>query len=74
MKNEWTVGVDRAACIGSGMCVALAPERFTFDGLRSRPVSERVEPDERVREAAAACPVEAISLTMSDTCAPTSLG
>jgi ferredoxin len=36
----WRVRVDAGLRIGSGMCVAAAPDRFAFDpGQRSRPVS-----------------------------------
>lgn len=56
------------AQLGSGICVGTAPDRFAFnDEQRSRPVSDVVEADETVRDAAAGCPVEAISLTRADT-------
>jgi ferredoxin len=56
------------------MCVAAAPERFAFDaGQHSRPVSELIDEDEAVRDAAASCPVEAISVTDAETGAPVSL-
>jgi ferredoxin len=67
----WRVRVDSSRCISSGMCVGTAPERFTFDEQRqSRPVSELIEDDEEVRDAAASCPVEAISLTDAQTGSP----
>jgi ferredoxin len=53
------------------MCVGTAPERFRFDqDQHSSPVSELAEEDEAVRDAAASCPVEAISLTDGQTGAP----
>jgi ferredoxin len=56
------------------MCVATAPDRFAFDpGQHSRPVSELIEEDEAVRDAAASCPVEAISITDAETGAPVPL-
>jgi ferredoxin len=56
------------------MCVGTAPERFRFtEQQRSRPVSELIEDDEAVRDAAASCPVEAISLTDLQTGAPVPL-
>jgi ferredoxin len=67
----WRVRVDTRRCISSGMCVGIAPERFRLDEQRqSRPVSELIEDDEAVRDAAASCPVEAISLTDAQTGAP----
>lgn len=67
----WRVRVDPDRCISSGICVGTAPERFTFDQQQqSCPVSELVEEDEAVRDAAASCPVEAISLTDGQTGAP----
>jgi ferredoxin len=70
----WRVRVDAGRCMSSGMCVGTAPERFRFDGeRRSRPVSELIDNDEMVRDAAASCPVEAISLTDAETGAPIEL-
>ena len=70
----WRVRVDRTRCISSGMCIGTAPDRFAFDDERhSRPVSELVDDDDAVREAAAYCPVEAISLTDAETGAPVDL-
>jgi ferredoxin len=67
----WRVQVDTSQCISSGMCVGIAPERFRFDKQQqSRPVSELIEDDEAVRDAAASCPVEAISLTDVQTGSP----
>jgi len=60
---SWTVTVDRGACIGSAMCAGVAPDRFKLDAdSRSVAVSSPIEPDERVRDAAMNCPVEAILL------------
>ena len=70
----WRVRVDVTRCISSGMCIGTAPDRFAFDDERhSRPVSELVDDDDAVREAAAYCPVEAISLTDAETGAPVDL-
>jgi ferredoxin len=70
----WRVRVDTGLCIGSGMCVATAPDRFQFDpDQHSRPVRELTDEDEAVRDAAASCPVEAISVTDAETGAPVSL-
>lgn len=61
-RPEWTVRVDRDACIGSGMCAGSAPDYFRLDGGRSQPVAERVRPDDDVRYAAESCPMEAITV------------
>lgn len=74
MTGRWNVRVDRDVCIGSGMCVGAAPEKFAFDEQqRSRPLSEFIAPDTAVRDAAASCPVEAISLTDAGTGDPVDL-
>lgn len=66
--TRWLVAVDKASCIGSAMCVAVAPDRFALDEQgRSGPVVAETEPDEVVRDAAASCPMEAISLLDADT-------
>lgn len=70
----WRVQVDADLCISSGICVAAAPDRFAFGpDQRSSPVSELTDADEAVRDAAASCPVEAISVTDTETGAPVSL-
>jgi ferredoxin len=70
----WRVRVDTGLCISSGMCVGTAPDRFAFDsGGHSRAVSELIDEDEAVRDAALSCPVEAISLTDAGTGAPVPL-
>ena len=66
--SRWKVSVDKDTCIGSAMCVALAPDRFVLDERqRSGPVDAEIDPDEVVRDAAASCPSEAISLVDSGT-------
>jgi ferredoxin len=67
-RMTWRVRVDAGRCISSGMCVGIAPERFRFDDEQhSRPVSELIDNDEMVLDAAASCPVEAISVTDAET-------
>ncbi len=58
----WRVTVDRGACIGSGICAALAPGQFALDGERSRPLRGATEPDETVLDAADSCPAAAITV------------
>ena len=54
--------VDKDVCIGCGLCVSMAPAAFAFDdsGEKAEVVSEEVTAE--VEEAAASCPVEAISV------------
>jgi len=66
--TRWKITVDKNVCICSAMCVALAPGRFVLDEQqRSGPVEAEIDPDEEVRDAAASCPSEAISLVDADT-------
>jgi ferredoxin len=72
--TRWKVAVDKQLCIGSAMCVAIAPDKFTLDARqRSGPIAGEIDPDEAVRDAAASCPSEAISLTDADTGVPVTL-
>ncbi len=72
--THWIVNVDKGTCIGSAVCVGTAPGRFALDDRqRSGPVATEIAPDEAVRDAAASCPVEAISLLDADTGAPVDL-
>ena len=58
--RPWQVAVDRSVCIGSGMCVGIAPDHFQLAGRRSSPVAARTGPQEAVLDAGENCPVEAI--------------
>lgn len=66
------ISVDRAVCIGNGLCVAIAPEAFDLDDDGALVVLAEEDADlpehllrerKRLREAAASCPVGAIKLT-----------
>ena len=72
--TRWKISVDKNVCICSAMCVALAPGRFVLDEQqRSGPVEAEIDPDELVRDAAASCPSEAISLIEAGTGQPVDL-
>ena len=72
--TRWKISVDKNTCISSAMCVALAPGRFVLDEQqRSGPVEAEIDPDEVVRDAAASCPSEAISLVDAGTGQPVDL-
>ncbi|MGP3947364.1 ferredoxin [Streptomyces sp. 7N604] len=65
MGDRWHVEVDRAVCIGSGLCVNSAPGGFRLDSARqSHPVEADADASEGVLAAAEGCPVEAITLTL----------
>jgi ferredoxin len=66
-EGQWRVHVDATRCIGSGICAGTAPGHFVLvDGL-SRPLAERVAPDEVLVDAADSCPVEAVVVSEVDT-------
>ena len=72
--TPWKVSVDKSVCICSAICVAIAPGRFVLDERqRSGPVHAEIDPGEVVRDAAASCPSEAISLVDADTGQPVDL-
>jgi ferredoxin len=72
--RRWKISVDKNVCIGSAMCVAIAPDRFALDERqRSGPVQAEIDPDEVVRDVAASCPSEAISLVDAGTGQPVDL-
>jgi ferredoxin len=56
--------VDRGACIGSGLCVEIAPAHFKLDAAGQSTVTRQPGPTEIdvVREAVETCPARAISL------------
>ena len=71
MTGQWRVSVNSTLCIGSGLCLGTAPDRFRSGADRhSSPVSILIEPDDPVRDAAVSCPVDAISLSDADTGEP----
>lgn len=65
---RWVISVDAGKCIGSAVCIGTAPGRFALNqAQRSVPVEPETGADEAVRDAAASCPTEAISITDADT-------
>ena len=72
--SRWKISVDKNVCICSAMCVTIAPGRFVLDEQqRSDLVEAEIDPDELVRDAAASCPSEAISLVDAGTGHPVDL-
>jgi ferredoxin len=56
----WHVDIDRSACMGTGMCAALAPELFRLDDMTADPVAADIAPTELALDAADQCPAQAI--------------
>ncbi|MGH3437156.1 MAG: ferredoxin [Sciscionella sp.] len=61
--EAWRIDVDRETCIGSGVCVGNAPDRFRFVDDKSQPVRSVVGVNQSVLDVAESCPVEAITVT-----------
>jgi len=59
----WKIDIDADRCIASGMCAALAPDRFVLPGDHAVPVTADVDPDEILLDAADSCPASAITIT-----------
>ncbi|WP_426511491.1 ferredoxin [Dactylosporangium sp. McL0621] len=59
----WRITISDT-CVGSGSCVGVAPGHFALDDVRGRahPVHAEAEPSEAVLDAAAMCPMEAITV------------
>ncbi|WP_051792312.1 ferredoxin [Amycolatopsis jejuensis] len=67
MNGGFEIVVDRHKCVRSGMCTSVAPELFELDDdgelVVSSPVAGTADQRGQVSDAAACCPVEAISLS-----------
>jgi ferredoxin len=60
---SWHVEIDEHTCIGSGMCAGLMPEVFALDGAVAHTLTDEVDGDETVLDAADSCPAMAIRVT-----------
>ncbi|MFJ9030589.1 ferredoxin [Streptomyces sp. NPDC102274] len=58
----WQLHVDGERCMGSGLCAGMAPDYFTLEGDRARPLAASVEAHEVVLDAADSCPAMAITV------------
>jgi ferredoxin len=58
-QDRWQIEVSDQ-CLGSGLCTGAAPEHFRLTEGRSRPVTDVINPEATVAEAAEICPAEAI--------------
>jgi len=62
VSGEWTVEVDRQACVGNKMCIAAAPDLFDYVDGKSTVRASRQPPSPELIEAYESCPVSAIVL------------
>ena len=63
----YRIVVDRNKCKGIGACVGVAPEVFEIDNEgKAVVISPEGTDDDRILEAAEACPLEAITLYDED--------
>ncbi|WP_063796124.1 ferredoxin [Peterkaempfera griseoplana] len=61
--GELVVRVDRARCVGTGLCAGAAPGDFQLDADgKSRPRRDTTVPSDGLSDAAEFCPVEAITV------------
>jgi ferredoxin len=58
----YRITIDRSLCSGFGACADLAPEIFAVDDEGLATLRIGTSPDRAVVEAAAACPMGAISV------------
>jgi ferredoxin len=59
------VAVDRALCIGNGICTALAPGAFALDhAMKAVVVDPSAESEASLLAAAEMCPTQAIYLSV----------
>lgn len=66
--SKHTIRIDRTLCIGSGNCVAVAPEVFVLGDdqiVTFLDEHEDIDPD-RLVEACAVCPVDALMASGPD--------
>jgi ferredoxin len=69
-RDVWRVSVAET-CIGSGGCQGVAPAHFVRgDDGNSRVLATEIEPDQAVLDAAASCPMEAITVYDANTGEP----
>ena len=59
------VSVDKEKCIGCGLCVSLAEKSFRLNEseFKAEPINPAGDPEAKLKEAAASCPVGAIKIS-----------
>lgn len=64
-RHGISAAVDRALCVGNGVCVALAPAAFNLDqNMKAVVVNPEGETESSLLAAAEACPTQAIYLSV----------
>lgn len=64
-EHRIQASVDRAQCIGNGICTVLAPGAFALDGtMKAFVLDPGKERSEALLAAAEACPTQAIYLSV----------
>jgi ferredoxin len=61
-QAEMKIQVDHERCFGYGRCIDIAPSTFTLDENGQSVAGEPRDPEEVIRDAAWACPVQAIDV------------
>jgi ferredoxin len=62
---DWEILIDRERCIGSGVCVVVAPATFTHDEhAKAIVLHSASDPFEAVQTAVTDCPTEALRLVI----------
>jgi ferredoxin len=56
------VSIDEDKCIGCGHCVQLCPNTFELEEGKAQVKNEQGDPAEKIQQAAAECPVNAITI------------
>ena len=59
-RSDTMVKVDEEECIGCGLCETICPGVFKMKNGKAKTVSNKV--DNKCKEAADSCPVQAITL------------
>lgn len=63
----WTVGIDRTACIGCGVCLAYAPGSLAHDESgQAVLIDPPADSLDQVRRAVDSCPTGALELILHD--------
>lgn len=71
MTTRWEIRINESACMGSGLCVGIAPQHFVPAGTgRTAVRTAIIDPDGSVLDAATCCPAEAITVLDADSGRP----
>ncbi len=65
--KDWSVAVDRDACIGSGLCLVYAAGTFVHDAeAKASLTADPTDDLETIRVAVDACPTRALHLAIDE--------